>query len=428
MIVTQFTENMRIIRMNLFKRILYVIFASLIVIFSHPVNTLAFSGKYDAEFFSKNDIFFYNPESTGVFCTTSAITGENLDYAGREVYNSAEMAQIVANQPFYEQAVSGKSLPWQMLAAMHRRESNLRKYGPANGYGPFQITPSNYKIGDYTDQEFQEAANAAADFMIGKAGGRDLSDPENIKYAFFAYNGMAEVYIQQAKNLGFSDEEAKNGNGSPYVVNKLDDKRDPGTNPANWGQIKRDYGSIEYPANEDYGAFVYYAALAGSAGASSNGCSSTLSGTIREKIVTIAEREYNLYKTGAMNPGSDFTKYTGGAKDQWCAWFASWVYKEAGLQLSSENEGRIAAVYEIQNIGETSSSFEYHANNGSYKPQPGDLAIYGTEHVNIIVNIDGSSIGGNEGGASYSYYDSSSVSKNTGNGYSSTATGYVSPK
>lgn len=414
--------------MSLFKKILCVALASLLVIFSHPVNTLAIGGKYDPDFFSKNDIFFYNPESTGVSCTTGAIIGDNLDYAGREVYNAAELDQIAKNRPFYERAVEGKPLPWQMLAAMHRRESNLRRYGPNNGYGPYQITPSSYKIGEYTDAEFQNATDRAADFMVGKAGGRDLSNPENVKYTFFAYNGIAGAYIQQARALGFSDVEAANGNGSPYVVNKIDNKRDPVTNPMRWGQIKRDYGGIEYPANNDYGAFVYYAALAGSDGASASGCSSTLSGTIREKIVTVAEREYQLYKNEAMKPGTDFTKYTGGSEDQWCAWFASWVYKEAGLQLTSNNEGRIAGVYEIQNIGKTNKLFTYHENDGEYKPQPGDLAIYGSEHVNIIVNTDGSTIGGNEGGSSYAFYDSSSVAKTVGNGYSSTATGYVSPR
>ncbi len=414
--------------MRILKKILPATLISLFIVFSHPVNTLAIGGAYDPNFFSKNDIFFYNPESTGISCTTGAIIGDNLDYAGREIYNSAELAKIAENQPFYERAVEGKALPWQMLAAMHRRESNLRRYGPANGYGPFQITPSEYKIGDYTDTEFQQAANEAADFMIGKSNGKDLSNPENVKYTFFADNGIANVDIKQATDVGFSEEEASNGNGSPYVVNKIDDKRDPNTNPTGWGQVKRDYGSIEYPANQDYGAFVYYAALAGNDAVSSSGCSSSLSGTTREKIVIIAEREYKLYKAGTLKPGTDFTKYTGGTQDQWCAWFASWVYKESGVPLSKTDEGRVAAVASIKNIGETSSLFEYHENDGNYTPQPGDLAIYGSEHVNIIVNIDGSTVGGNEGGDSYAYYDTSSVSRTSGNGYSSTATGYVSPK
>ena len=98
------------------------------------------------------------------------------------------------------------------------------------------------------------------------------------------------------------------------------------------------------------------------------------------------------------------------------------------MPLSSSDEGRVPLVAKIQSIGEENGSFQYHKNDGSYIPQPGDLAIYGAEHVNIVVSIDGSTIGGNEGGESYSYYDSSRVNKTVGNGYSSTATGYVSPK
>ncbi len=398
-------------------------------IFHTLQNVQAFDGEYDENFFGSNGIYFYNPEDKGITCTTSSVIGDNLDYAGRQVYNSAQLEMIKENQHFYEKAVEGKDIPWQMLAAMHTRESGLRRYGPGNGYGPFQITPSNYKVGDYSDSEFQTAANEAADFMIGKASGKDLNDPENVKYTFFAYNGIASVYIQQAKDLGFSDEEAANGNGSPYVVNKIDEKRDPEKNSSGWGQIKTDYGSISYPANNDYGAFVYYVALGGNNNSlSTGGCSSTITGTVREKIVKIAEQEYNLYKDGSLKPGTDFTKYTGGTQDQWCAWFVSWVYKQADVPLSSSDEGRVPLVAKIQSIGEENGSFQYHKNDGSYIPQPGDLAIYGAEHVNIVVSIDGSTIGGNEGGESYSYYDSSRVNKTVGNGYSSTATGYVSPK
>ena len=87
----------------------------------------------------------------------------------------------------------------------------------------------------------------------------------NVKYTFFAYNGIATVYKTQATSLGFSDAQAKNGEGSPYVMNRADAKRDPTVEPTKsnntWGQIKTDNGSLSYPANTDYGAYVVYCAL-----------------------------------------------------------------------------------------------------------------------------------------------------------------------
>jgi hypothetical protein len=98
-----------------------------------------------------------------------------------------------------------------------------------------------------------------------KAGSRDLSNSDNVKYTLFAYNGIAEAYKTQAKNLGFTDTQANNGEGSPYVMNRFDAKRDPTVAPTKtnntWGQIKVDKGPIEYPANSDYGAFIIYKSI-----------------------------------------------------------------------------------------------------------------------------------------------------------------------
>ncbi|MBC7707619.1 D-alanyl-D-alanine carboxypeptidase family protein [Polaromonas sp.] len=83
------------------------------------------------------------------------------------------------------------------------------------------------------------------------------ADPEVVKDTFFSWNGRAVVYMNQAHSLGF-----KFGrDGSPYVMNKYDDLRNPDKNPSGWGQVKRDHGPIEYSANDDAGAFVIYREL-----------------------------------------------------------------------------------------------------------------------------------------------------------------------
>lgn len=187
------------------------------------------------------------------------------DYLGQDVLTTTEVTLLNSNKPFYQAAAQTYGIPWQMLAAIHYREWRLRKSGPSNKNGPYQIWGSTYKVGDYTDAEFQAATNDAAQFIKGKAGSRDLSIADNVKYTFFAYNGAATVYKTQAINLGFSQTQANIGEGSPYVMNRFDARRDPTVEPTKsnntWGQIKTDGGAIVYPANADYGAFVVYNVL-----------------------------------------------------------------------------------------------------------------------------------------------------------------------
>ncbi len=152
-----------------------------------------------------------------------------------------------------------------MLAAIHYREYGLRREGPSNGNGPYQIWGSSYPTGTLTDAQFQKATNDAAAFIKSKANGRALNTANNIKYTFFAYNGISSAYKTQALNLGFTQSQANNGEGSPYVMNRADRRRDPTVEPTKsnktWGQIKTDGGTLSYPANSDYGAYVVYKSI-----------------------------------------------------------------------------------------------------------------------------------------------------------------------
>ena len=207
---------------------------------------------------------------TGTQKTRAYIVDTNLgtgipgykDYDGNDILTSAQLTLLNSNIPFYQNAARLHDIPWQMLAAIHFREYKLVKGGPSNKMGPYQISGKTYKVGAYTDAEFQTASNDAAQFIKGKAGTKDLSVANNVKYTFFAYNGMAQVYKTQAINLGFTQTQANNGEGSPYVMNRADLKRNPTVEPTKsnntWGQIKTDGGTLSYPANSDHGAYVLY--------------------------------------------------------------------------------------------------------------------------------------------------------------------------
>ena len=188
-----------------------------------------------------------------------------LDYRGAGMLISSDLTSINNLKHFYINAGALHGVPWQMIAAVHYRETRLAKSGPANGNGPYQISGKNYPVGAYNDTQFQTATNDAAEFIKGKAGNRNLSVLDNVKYTFFAYNGTAQAYKTQAINIGFTSGQADNGEGSPYVMNRFDLRRDPTIAPTNtnntWGQIITNGGGLSYPANLDYGAFLVYKAL-----------------------------------------------------------------------------------------------------------------------------------------------------------------------
>ena len=255
----------------------------------------------DYAYHSANDILYYDPcaeacevgsGSPTVFETATSPTPNPspltdtplekvVDYLNREILSSSDLEKIQQHKPFYIKAAEKVGIPWEMIAVIHYRETRLGRNNPANGQGIYQDYAKlggPYPAGtNVSDEEFQRQTDFIADFILDKAGSKKdalkSGDDNAVKYTFFGYNGRASVYVDQAKKLGFTDEQARNGEGSPYVMNKADAVRDPGSNPTGWGQIKTDGGSIQYPANQDHGAFVIYAALRGKI-TSSTACSS----------------------------------------------------------------------------------------------------------------------------------------------------------
>lgn len=370
---------------------------------------------------------------------TLVSTGNNKDYAGRDVLTQEQLSTIAKNQPVYEKAATAADIPWQMIAVTHIRESGLKRENPTNGQGIYQFVNGDggpYPTGPVDDAEFQRQTNFAANFIKNKAGSNyeanrsltQAASADAIKDTFFSYNGRAQVYKEQAQKLGF-DANTQGFEGSPYVVNKLDAQRDPGKNPGGWGQIKSDGGSIEYPANEGYGAFVMYAALAGVQIGGS--CDSSLSGPVRQKVVTLTQKELGLWESGELSPGDGYHKYSQGRNENWCADFVSWIYDQAGYPLKEGNEGNVPAVDSVKAIGEEGGKFSYH-DSSNYTPKPGDMVIQkGSDisHVMLVASVDGNKmtvIGGNQGGSSG--FTTSKVTQYTITGFNvDSIIGYVSP-
>lgn len=249
----------------------------------------------------------------------------------------------------YKQAGQAENVPWQAIAAIHYRESTnslsntTNSSGDGEGlfgfYGEERTRAISLGInlgpGKVSDDQFIKQARLAAVIFKEKAGSRKVAQTTNdfktIGYAFFGYNGRASAYIQQAKTLGFSDEDAKNGAGSPYVTNFLTPKQSPGPN---WGQIKVDGGGIEYPANRQVGAWTIFAALAGANIEIGGNCdpNSQIGGVNPNiaKVIQLANSIPQGLGLSAVQKMGIVPSSYGGA---WCAAFATGIYKKAGYQL-----------------------------------------------------------------------------------------------
>jgi len=386
---------------------------------------------FDEQFFSSNDIIYYNPDASGAVCEQGSLsgiagTGTNKDYRSRPILSDAQLKALSENKPFYEAAADKAGIPWQLLAVIHLRETGLRRYNPVNGDGPYQILSVNYPPSPTIDDvTFAKQSSEAANFLKNAAPSPELlknGDISAIKDTLFSYNGRASVYAEQATRLGFNQPYE----GSPYVMNIADEPRDPERNPTGWGQIKTDGGGIVYPANDDYGAFVVYGAMAGIS--STDSCQTAQSGAVRQRVLALAEKELQLWEGDVLKPGTDFHKYSQGRDENWCADFVSWIYSQAGYPLNTSNEGNVPSVDEVAQIGKDGDKFIYHDAAG-YTPQPGDLQIQkgsSVSHVSIVVSVDNGvvmKIGGNQSGDG-----GPSTSSVTKDDWSDSVVGYVSPK
>lgn len=108
----------------------------------------------------------------------------NTDYRGLPILTSTQLNLLNYNKPFYQSAANRYGIPWKMIAAIHYRETKLKRECPSNGDGPYQIWGKNYPEGPLTDAQFQSMTDEAASLIKQKAGGRNLNNVDNVKYTF----------------------------------------------------------------------------------------------------------------------------------------------------------------------------------------------------------------------------------------------------
>jgi hypothetical protein len=113
-------------------------------------------------------------------------------------------------------------------------------------------------------------------------------------------------------------------------------------------------------------------------------------GSMGERIVQVAETQVGQTE---QPPGSNespaiaqYRTATAGAIPgaPWCAYFASWAAHQAGEPLGSQGQG-LGAVSEIWSWAQ--STGRAIPNGPGVVPQPGDLIVFGDEHVGIVRRV-----------------------------------------
>jgi hypothetical protein len=113
-------------------------------------------------------------------------------------------------------------------------------------------------------------------------------------------------------------------------------------------------------------------------------------GTPGQQIVRIAESQIGQTE---QPPGSNesptiamYRTATAGAIPgaPWCAYFASWATRQAGEPLGANGEG-LGSVAQIWSWAQ--STGRAIPNGPGVTPQPGDLIVFGDEHVGIVRDV-----------------------------------------
>jgi len=106
----------------------------------------------------------------------------------------------------------------------------------------------------------------------------------------------------------------------------------------------------------------------------------------RAQIVAIANAE-----VGASEANGNCTKYGPCTTQEWCAYFAKWVWKAAGVSPVFTT----AVARGVGQWGVNNGLFSARPAGGIGSPQPGDVVVYGTPanvtggHVSIVASVNG---------------------------------------
>jgi hypothetical protein len=302
------------------------------------------------------------------------ITGENGGVGGCTdgKMSQADLSRIEQNKSVYQQAAKTANIDWEMLAAIHYRESSN---SPDRSLMSGEIIGTKNPDNGKTYNTLYDSAVAAAKSL----------DSNTIKLAFLGHN-RGNMY----KNGGCDVDQ------SPYVMNQFDEAHKNMT----WPNSKCEPASTRGRTETRPGAFTVYSILKGNiSGSGSCGQASVISasGPCGQKIVQIATAEVGAIESPThsdQGPNNSPTNrgitqyYKKGRVDHapWCSYFATWVLQNAGERIPTITLA--SDVYNYYNKkGQAFTKASVLA--GKNTPQPGDIFVRnlsGSGHIGIVAS------------------------------------------
>ena len=397
------------------------------------------------------DLMFqaYNKISGGAPATVSAEANKFFykEDDGRitmhDIFSKKELQTVQRFKEFYQKAAEERGIPWQMIAAIHKKETGLSKKfnsagdkknsGKSNGpfciirigregindRGKFTLPIDGwpYSEEEMTDEDFQQQVRYAADILkvhMVASEKEGLSGDDAVKYAFHHYNsGNRRDYIAQGENLQKKYSELKNinpyaGDGSVYVMNGADKIRAANQESLDW-QIQTSSGHLKKDKHVVPGAFLMYRALGGGSGSYSGDCiqggsNGAAAGDINATAIAFSANAPNQYLPGGIRTDAYaeankkyFNGGRGGGAD--CSAFVSTVLAASGFDpdiikhASTTRMGEYFPSHPEKYKDITDDTGKKRMENLS----PGDILLKSTKfgapsghgHVELIVEVNG---------------------------------------
>jgi hypothetical protein len=153
----------------------------------------------------------------------------------------------------------------------------------------------------------------------------------------------------------------------------------------------RDTAATAAGAPQAAGANASFASLMGpAAGTTAASAVPAAGGTSAgQAMVAIAQQEVGVAE---QPPGSNdspriaqFRQATAGSGvGPWCAYFTSWVARQAGAPIGDQGQG-LGAVSDVWSWAQRSGKA---IAPGAQPPQPGDLIVWGGRHIGLVESVD----------------------------------------
>lgn len=367
----------------------FVSYFGIAIMVAASFSSIAHAEGFDEQFYSTNDILFYDPRSkaceaqnTGISVSGSDNQQKAFNFFISKGYSTQQAAGIVGNMI----AESGVLPMRQQGKPAELNVSSKEINGSGSGWGIVQWTPPSKMINP------------------SLAAGNSHSDIDTLEYQLqFLWEQL------EGKGTGAKISEKAAGDDLKQQTTVAGAARSFMTKyerPADQGESAQKHRSDL--AN---GVFGKYASGASSVAVDTSSSSTPTSGGCNTpspsggSVVSIAQAELakNVMEQpigcDAGNPsrkgdcGPEVNKYTDSTLEYWCADFVSWVFKQAGTPFTGGQSGgwRIAGVSSVRAWFEKNGT--YTKNGPGVIPNPGDTYMTdGESHIGIVEKVENGTV------------------------------------